>query len=153
MALKTVQSTQDKVLSVKKTKSKIPSSCCNVLTKKSKNMTPIQETERKDVATKYKTYTTDDLHNDPNILIGAKIKHKWKVNRKYVHLNGEITGITKCDIKPDDSDNEDRSNETCYDVKYYKYKNNVYHYRILPDIKSKDLLITSFADSHSTLIV
>ena len=68
-------------------------------------------------------------------------QHKWKVNRKYVHFNGEILGLTDPSLTPDDSDNENRSNEVCIDVKYAKYKNYIYHYILLPDLKSGDLQI------------
>lgn len=66
---------------------------------------------------------------------------KWKVNRKYVHFNGEILGLTDPSLTPDDSDNENRSNEVCIDVKYAKYKNYIYHYILLPVLKSGDLQI------------
>ena len=85
--------------------------------------------------------TIEEIYKNPNLMTGAKIKHKWKVNKKYVHFNGEILGLTDPSLTPDDSDNESRSNEVCFDVKYAKYKNNIYHYRLLPDLKSGDLQI------------
>ena len=85
--------------------------------------------------------TIEEIYKNPNLMTGAKIKHKWKVNKKYVHFNGEILGLTDPSLTPDDSDNESRSNEVCFDVKYAKYKNNIDHYRLLPDLKSGDLQI------------
>ncbi|CAC5395842.1 unnamed protein product [Mytilus coruscus] len=85
-----------------------------------------------------KTLTIEQICRDPQILKGAKIKHKWKVNKKFIHFNGEILGLTASDVTPDDSDT-DLANEICFDVKYYKYKNKIYHFRILPDLKSGEL--------------
>ncbi|CAC5395845.1 unnamed protein product [Mytilus coruscus] len=66
-----------------------------------------------------KTLTIEQICRDPQILKGAKIKHKWKVNKKFIHFNGEILGLTASDVTPDDSDT-DLANEICFDVKYYK---------------------------------
>lgn len=40
----------------------------------------------------HKKPTIEEIYKNPNLMTGAKIKHKWKVNKKYVHFNGEILG-------------------------------------------------------------
>ncbi|CAC5360323.1 DENND2 [Mytilus coruscus] len=127
----------------------------------SKIIKPKQSQKTKDIAlsrdghieTTPKKYSLIDIKDNPHLLIGSKIKHKWKMNKKRVHLNGEITGLTKNETKPDDSDTEERKNEHCFDVVYLKYKKQTYHYRLLPDIASKDLKIVAFSDNKSELIL
>jgi hypothetical protein len=48
-----------------------------------------------------------------------------KMKNKRAVFNGEILGLTDPSLTPDDSDNENRSNEVCIDVKYAKYKNYI----------------------------
>ena len=92
--------------------------------------------------------TLEDIQENPCLIIGKKIKHKWKINKKYVHLNGEIVAVTSKNIQPDDSDNEESLGQPCFDVIYNKYKNKVYHYRLLSDIKAGDLQINNMTIKH-----
>ena len=77
----------------------------------------------------------------PEQLIEKKIKHKWTINNKSVWLTGFVIGLSK--HKPMDSDDEIKidteEDNTCFTVKYNKYKDKVFHYRLLPDAKSGDL--------------
>ena len=56
-------------------------------------------------------------------------------------INGFVIGLSK--HKPMDSDDEIKINteeyNTCFTVKYNKYKDKLFHYRLLPDAKSGDL--------------
>lgn len=86
-------------------------------------------------------FTYENLKKNPHLLVGKNIKHKWKYKKKALVLRGKVIGITANGTLPDDSDTEIRKDEICFDLQYIKYKNQTYHYRILPDLKCNDLQV------------
>ena len=48
------------------------------------------------------------------------------LKKKSVFLTGKVIIISDSGVVPDDSDNESRLNEQCFDVQYSKYKSNTF---------------------------